>query len=44
MVRRLLLAEQNIVKADDRDFYGNKRMQLGILSTNELKEFFFMKF
>ena len=28
MVRRLLLAEQGIVHADDRDYYGNKRMQL----------------
>ena len=28
MVRRLLLAAQGDIKCDDRDYYGNKRIQL----------------
>ena len=28
MCRRLLQAQQGMIKADDRDYYGNKRIQL----------------
>ncbi|XP_069128517.1 DNA-directed RNA polymerase III subunit RPC2-like isoform X2 [Argopecten irradians] len=44
MVRRVILAKGNKVKADDRDYYGNKRLELAGQLLSLLFEDLFKKF
>ena len=44
MVRRVILAQLDKVKADDRDYYGNKRLELAGQLISLLFEDLFKKF
>ena len=44
MVRRVILAKGDKVKADDRDYYGNKRLELAGQLLSLLFEDLFKKF
>lgn len=44
MVRRVILAKDDKVKADDRDYYGNKRLELAGQLLSLLFEDLFKKF
>jgi len=44
MVRRVIQAQCGIVKADDRDYYGNKRLELAGQLISLLFEDLFKKF
>lgn len=44
MVRRVILAKGGKVKADDRDYYGNKRLELAGQLLSLLFEDLFKKF
>ena len=44
MVRRVILAQGDSVKVDDRDYYGNKRLELAGQLLSLLFEDLFKKF
>lgn len=44
MVRRVILAEKDVVRVDDRDYYGNKRLELAGQLLSLLFEDLFKKF